>query len=100
MHSLGVKSRKIKHPILQDNYSLILILKQRRWRCSNPECRYDTSESFKFVRVIKLFACHYEHFHLFIKAFLTFFCKRAYIPHLDKYPCLRLYTPYKNASFS
>ena len=49
MHSLGVKSRKIKHPILQDNYSLILILKQRRWRCSNPECRYDTSESFKFV---------------------------------------------------
>lgn len=49
MHSRGVKSRKIKHPILQDNYSLILILKQRRWRCSNPECRYDTSESFKFV---------------------------------------------------
>ena len=42
MHSRGVKSRKIKHPILQDNYSLILILKQRRWRCSNPECRYDT----------------------------------------------------------
>lgn len=49
MHSRGVRSRKIKHPILQDNYSLILILKQRRWRCSNPECRYDTSESFKFV---------------------------------------------------
>ena len=49
MPSRGVKSRKIKHPILQDNYSLILILKQRRWRCSNPECRYDTSESFKFV---------------------------------------------------
>lgn len=49
MHSRGVKSRKIKHPILQDNYSLILILKQRRWSCSNPECRYDTSESFKFV---------------------------------------------------
>lgn len=49
MPSRGVRSRKIKHPILQDNYSLILILKQRRWRCSNPECRYDTSESFKFV---------------------------------------------------
>ena len=49
MHSRGVKNRKIKHPILQDNYSLILILKQRRWRCSNSECRYDTSESFKFV---------------------------------------------------
>lgn len=45
MHSRGVKSRKIKHPILQDNYSLILILKQRRWRCSNPECRYDTTDT-------------------------------------------------------
>ena len=49
MHSRGVKKRKINHPILQDNYSLILILKQRRWRCTNPECLYDTSESFRFV---------------------------------------------------
>jgi len=49
MHSRGVKNRKINHPILQDNYFLVLILKQRRWRCSNPECLYDISESFKFV---------------------------------------------------
>ena len=49
MHSRGIKRRTINHPILQDNYSLILILKQRRWRCTNPECLYDTSESFKFV---------------------------------------------------
>ena len=49
MHSRGVKKRTINHPILQDNYSLILILKQRRWRCTNPDCRYDISESFKFV---------------------------------------------------
>lgn len=31
MHSRGVKQRTIKHPVLQDNYELILILKQRRW---------------------------------------------------------------------
>lgn len=49
MHSRGIKNRTIKHPILQDNYSFILILKQRRWRCTNPECLYDISESFKFV---------------------------------------------------
>ena len=49
MHSRGIKTRTISHPILQDNYELILILKQRRWRCSNPECRYETNESFKFV---------------------------------------------------
>lgn len=49
MYSRGIKKRTINHPILQDNYSLILILNQRRWRCTNPECLYDTSESFKFV---------------------------------------------------
>lgn len=49
MYSRGVKERTISHPILQDGYSLILILKQRRWRCTNPECRYDIAESFKFV---------------------------------------------------
>ncbi len=49
MHSRGVKRRTINHPIFQDNYSLILILKQRRWRCTNPECLFDVSETFKFV---------------------------------------------------
>lgn len=49
MHSRGIKKRTIKHPILQDNYELILVLKQRRWRCTNPECSYDISEAFKFV---------------------------------------------------
>lgn len=49
MYSRGVKKRTINHPVLQDGYSLILILKQRRWRCTNPECRYDIAESFKFV---------------------------------------------------
>ena len=49
MHSKGVKKRTIKHPILQDSYMLTLILKQRRWKCTNPACAYDISESFKFV---------------------------------------------------
>ena len=49
MHSRSVKKRTIKHPILQDGYELVLLLKQRRWRCTNPQCAYDISESFKFV---------------------------------------------------
>ena len=49
MHSRGIKKRTIKHPILQDNYELFLLLKQRRWRCTNKDCAYDISESFKFV---------------------------------------------------
>ena len=43
MHSRGVKKRTINHPILQDGYSLILSLKQRRWRCSNPDCLYEVN---------------------------------------------------------
>lgn len=49
LHSKGIRIRTISHPVLQDNYELILRLKQRRWRCSNPECGYETNESFRFV---------------------------------------------------
>lgn len=49
MYSRGIKTRKISHPILQDGYALILLLKQRRWRCINKECLYETNEEFRFV---------------------------------------------------
>lgn len=49
MYSKGLKTRTIRHPILQDGYSLIIKLKQRRWKCTNKECAYDMQESFKFV---------------------------------------------------
>ena len=49
MYSRGIKSRTISHPILQDGYELILLLKQRRWRCTNPDCRYETNDVFRFV---------------------------------------------------
>ena len=49
MHSRGIRTRKILHPILQDGYSLQLKLKQRRWRCTNADCRFETNEHFKFV---------------------------------------------------
>ncbi|MBQ2923085.1 MAG: transposase [Tyzzerella sp.] len=49
MHSRGIKQRVIKHPVLQDTYELFLVLKQRRWKCTNKECNYSLSESFKFV---------------------------------------------------
>lgn len=49
MHSRGVRTRTINHPILQDTYECIIKLKQRRWRCSNPQCLYTINESFNFV---------------------------------------------------
>ena len=49
MYSRGIKQRTIYHPILQDGYELVLLLKQRRWRCTNPDCRYETNDEFRFV---------------------------------------------------
>ena len=49
MHSRGIKTRTINHPILQDTYELILKLKQRRWRCTNQQCSYTVNETFNFV---------------------------------------------------
>lgn len=49
MHSRGIKKRHISHPILQDGYELFLLLKQRRWRCTNPNCCYEVNEEFRFV---------------------------------------------------
>lgn len=49
MHSRGIRERKINHPILQDGYECIIRLRQRRWRCTNPQCGYTVNESFHFV---------------------------------------------------
>ena len=49
MYSRGIKRRKISHPLLQDGYELILVLNQRRWRCTNPDCGYVTNDTFRFV---------------------------------------------------
>lgn len=49
MHSRGIRKRKVNHPILQDTYQVILILKQRRWRCTNELCGREENESFSFI---------------------------------------------------
>ena len=50
MKSRGIKERTIRHPILQDGYNVVITLKQRRWRCTNLNCKYDMAESFNFVK--------------------------------------------------
>lgn len=49
MYSKGVRNRTIRHPLLQGNYCLMLLLKQRRWRCTNINCKYESDEHFRFV---------------------------------------------------
>ena len=49
MHSRGIKVRTVNHPVLQDSYECILKVKQRRWRCTNPQCLYEANETFNFI---------------------------------------------------
>ena len=53
MYSRGIKERIVRHPILQDGYRLIIHIMQRRWRCNNQNCKYDSSDTFKFVNKCK-----------------------------------------------
>ena len=36
MHSRGIKTRTINHPILSDGFEVVIKLKQRRWKCTSP----------------------------------------------------------------
>lgn len=49
MHSRGIRKRSVNHPVLQDGFSIRLVLKQRRWKCINPECTHEMNEDFAFV---------------------------------------------------
>lgn len=49
MHSKGIYKRHINHPILQDGYNIVIILHQRRWRCTNQMCSYCHNDEFSFV---------------------------------------------------
>lgn len=49
MHSKGIYKRHINHPILQDGYNVVIILHQRKWKCTNPLCNYYCNDAFSFV---------------------------------------------------
>lgn len=53
MHSKGLYTRMISHPVFQDGSFLIIRLKQRRWRC--PTCGLQFNERFPFVERYKQF---------------------------------------------
>ena len=49
MHSKGIYKRHINHPILQDGYNIVIILHQRKWKCTNSMCNYYHNDEFSFV---------------------------------------------------
>lgn len=53
MHSKGKYLRHINHPILQDGYKLELIVSQRKWKCTNPQCNLYFNDQFNFISSYK-----------------------------------------------
>lgn len=51
MHSKGIYTRSISHPVFQDGSSLLIKLRQRKWRC--PHCNHQFNERFPFVETYK-----------------------------------------------
>lgn len=49
MYSKGIYRRRMNHPVMQDGLALILLVKQRRWECINPDCRTIETDEFSFV---------------------------------------------------
>ena len=49
MYSRGIYKRVLNHPIMQDGIQLVIVLNQRRWRCSNPACRHSMNDEFSFI---------------------------------------------------
>ena len=47
MHSKGIYTRKINHPISQDSMNIYLIVHQRRWLCK--ACGHTENDSFPFL---------------------------------------------------
>lgn len=49
MHSKGIYSRIVNHPVMQDGRQLVIKLNQRRWKCTNPACRHSMNDEFSFI---------------------------------------------------
>ncbi|MEF2782464.1 MAG: transposase [Clostridium sp.] len=49
MHSKGIYTRSVRHPVLQDGTQIILKVKQRRWKCTGEYCTCSINEEFPFL---------------------------------------------------
>ncbi len=53
MYSKGPYTRTLNHPILQDGRKITILLKQRRFKCTNPVCGKFETEQFSFIERYK-----------------------------------------------
>lgn len=50
MYSKGIYKRSVNHPVMQDGFRIKLIVSQRRWKCTNPNCEYIITDKFSFLK--------------------------------------------------
>lgn len=48
MHSKGMYARTVNHPVLQDSFKLVLVVHQRKWKCTS--CTTYLNESLPFLQ--------------------------------------------------
>lgn len=53
MHSKGKYIRRINYPILQNAYQVVLVVSQRKWRCTNSQCNLYFNDQFNFISKYK-----------------------------------------------
>lgn len=49
MHSKGIYVRNVNHSMLQDGFKLIIQLRERKWKCTNPDCNHYMMDEFSFA---------------------------------------------------
>jgi len=49
MHSRGIYTRTVNHPVMQDGKQLVIRLNQRRYKCTNPVCGRTQNDEFSFI---------------------------------------------------
>ena len=53
MYSKGFRVRRVRHPVLYNGKTIIINLKQRKYRCTNKLCNTYINEEFTFVEKYK-----------------------------------------------
>ncbi|MDY5480650.1 MAG: transposase [Peptostreptococcus porci] len=53
MYSKGIRTRRVRHPILNNGKTILIHLKQRSWVCTNEMCKHRTTDEFSFVEKYK-----------------------------------------------
>lgn len=80
MYSKGIRTRRVRHPILNNGKTILIHLKQRSWICTNQMCKHRTTGAFSFVEKYN------HHFKIDVD---TFFLEKNFFEINDILPSIK-----------